>query len=814
MRKILLSILFIVGSFVVMAQESVEDYYMYKIDEARYDDEIIESDTLLFYRAMQRSYDLFDEATAYHFSFVEYARRGVYYTERDATLDGIAMRRANISLLRRLGLSESGYAGVGLQRYKIGGMAGADEFTTADGMPLDRVNVGAFFSGKGYLGGVRAAVNRLMRRGWSLSLYLAGKGGDDLYVGGVYNNAIDAGLRLSKSFDSGSVLSVVAATTISERGMRSGSTQEVFTLRGDNLYNPTWGRQSGEVRNSRVRRDAVPFMVASYSTNIGQNTKMLLSAGGDYGHRRYSALGWYDALTPRPDNYRYLPSYFVGQDVAAEVETVWRSGDEHYIQINWDELYRQNYHSQDGAVYALEDRVERIARGEVLAHFRTDLGGDFAVNYSLRGRYNSTRNYKQMRDMLGASHLIDIDYYLVDDDTFSRKKQNDLRNPDRRITQGDRFGYDYELIDMSAMADVRFEYNSNRWHVSVGAEVGSARIKRKGYFEKELFPGGGSYGESNTIDFAPYTIKATLGYVLSPRHYIDFVGMVANRLPQTENMFLNPQYNNRIVDNPSMEGITSAEFNYKFTSPDVDVVATAYMSSTHSQIDSYRAYDDLSSTFTDVVVDGLGAMRYGVEAAAKLRFSENWRASLAASAGRYIYDKNPFVSHYDDADNTVISSRSESYLGSCFVGGAPQLCGVAELTYINYRGWVASCSLQAAAMRYVDPSFVRRTERVARQSSASEEIYRSFIEQQRLNDAVTVDVSVSRWFDFATSRLSLTLSVRNLLGKSDIVYGGYEQSRIRNYISGAQRIYSPQDDVLTYSYGRTFYAVVSWKFGR
>ena len=83
--------------------------------------------------------------------------------------------------------------------------------------------------------------------------------------------------------------------------------------------------------------------------------------------------------------------------------------------------------------------------------------------------------------------------------------------------------------------------------------------------------------------------------------------------------------------------------------------------------------------------------------------------------------------------------------------------------------------------------------------------------QNRLSDAVTVDASLSRWFNIGVSRLSLTLSVRNLLGSGNIVYGGYESSRIRNYMSGAQRIYAPQDDVLTYAYPRTYYVVVSWK---
>jgi OPA family sugar phosphate sensor protein UhpC-like MFS transporter len=73
-------------------------------------------------------------------------------------------------------------------------------------------------------------------------------------------------------------------------------------------------------------------------------------------------------------------------------------------------------------------------------------------------------------------------------------------------------------------------------------------------------------------------------------------------------------------------------------------------------------------------------------------------------------------------------------------------------------------------------------------------------------------ISLSRWFRVGAGRLSATLSVKNLLGSRNIVYDGYEPSRIRNYYSGEQHIFLPQDDVLTYAYPRTLYAVISWKF--
>lgn len=151
-------------------------------------------------------------------------------------------------------------------------------------------------------------------------------------------------------------------------------------------------------------------------------------------------------------------------------------------------------------------------------------------------------------------------------------------------------------------------------------------------------------------------------------------------------------------------------------------------------------------------------------------------------------------------------------MGDCKIGGTPHVAVSAFLTYFASRGWVASCGVNYAGLRYVEPSFVRRTERVLRQGSVSPEIYSQFLAQQRLGDAVTVDASLSRWFRVGQSRMSLTLSVKNLLNKGDIVYSGHESSRIRHYRSGANTIFAPQDDIITYSYPRTYYGVVSWKF--
>lgn len=811
MKRLVATILLFL-SFSASAQEVEEDYLKYKIDDQPYILKPIESDTLLFYRAIQRRGDKFDDLTSYAFSFVDYSRRGVDFFESRNTIDGISLRYSNIPIIRYLGASENNFSGITGGNQGIGGMGGTREFSLLDGVPVDGGRVSIFFSGKGYLGGIRGLLHTYMPREWSLSTYISARGGNDLYVDGVYNESIDVGLRLTKRFRSDATLSILCASTIGERGLRSGSTEEAFSLLNNNLYNPLWGRQQGKIRNSRTRREAVPFIVAAYSTTIGRSTTMILSAGGDYGRRGVTSLGWYDATTPRPDNYRYMPSYFNNFDISDAIADRWRANDEEYTQIDWEGLYHTNYISDNGAAYALDERVERIARGEVVWRMRSEFGQNLTLSYGLRADINSSRNYKQMRDLLGADHFVDLDYYLLDDDTFSNMLQNDMRHPNRQISQGDRFSYDYTLTTMRIGAEVEMEYRMDLWRFDMDLSVGSEAITRYGHYEKELFPEGGSYGRSSTTRFTPYTARVAVGYVFSPQHFLDIQAMIGSRTPYAANIYLNPQYNNRMADNISAEKHIAVEANYKYTSPKVNLTLSSFFYSRRDMRQMFRAYDDLSGEYCDIEVEGTGTMGYGIEAAAEIRIARLFRAEAAVSAGRYIYSKNPLVTHYTDTTNEIISNHSESLMGDCVAGNTPQITAMAALTYLNYKGWAASCSLQVAAMRYADADFVRRTERVLYQGAVSEEILAQFNHQQRLRDAATVDISLSRWWRVGNGRISATLSVRNLLGNRDIIHSSYEPSRIRNYTSGGRRIYLPQENIITYAYPRNIYAVVTWKF--
>lgn len=818
LKRTTLFFVFVTAVTVLFAQ-TPEDEYLRRIDREAMEDFMpkIEPDSSIFYRAVQSADDIFAEIADYELSFVSFSRRGERFYRQRILFDGIPVRNEYRSLLDNLQVACRRYSGTGHSETFAGGANGCTEYLSELTEPPLGGSLNMNFADKGYWAGVRASISRTYRSGWSLSAFLSGRTGRDLHVDGVFTNAAEAGLRLSKHWNYRNRLTIVAMFSPSERGLRRSSVGEAFTLTGDNLYNPSWGFFNGKVRNANVRRTAIPSIVAAFDSEITTRTTLTVSAGADIGVSGYSALEWFDAQSPIPDNYHYLPSYYYDFGISDEVADMWRNGNAKYTQIDWDELYRQNRMAVDGhAVYAVGDRVERVTAVNVRAAAVTDAGSGMTIGYGASISGNGNRHYRRMRDLLGADYIVDIDQYLVDDATFRNMLQNDSRNPNRRVGEGDRYGYDYRLSTRYAGAFVTLSRQSDRSHLGFAAEIGDETVYRYGFYEKELFPDSKSFGASRKVRLMPYTIKAAYGYSFTPRHYLELSASVSGEMPDADDLFLQTQYNNRIVDNPRLRNVSSAELNYTFLHRTIDLKATIFATLTKNDCEVWHYFDDLWREYSDMVVSGIGRLHIGAEVAANIRISKYWSASAAITAGRYVYAADPLVNLYADTDNRLLVENSVAHMGDCHTGNAPQLAGTASVAYMN-KGWGLRMSLNGAALRYVEPMVMRRTDRVFGQSSNSKETYLKFVTQERLPDAATVDAAVWKVFwvkrDYRSrSRIVVSLSAKNLVGNKNIVYSGRESMRIHRRRVGSTYLYTPFETTYLYAYPRTFRLSVSYRF--
>jgi hypothetical protein len=755
------------------------------------------------------------QALDYNFSAVRYTRRGVNYYDRTTSLNGIEIPFISNSAIRALQLSHKGES---------------DRITLRiDSLQERRTSAGFSFSSRGMPYAITSSTAHKFGNGWSLAANIAARTGRDLHIGGLFGNSLELNAVTSKRWNDRHTLSLALFAKPTMRSSRLASTEEAFRLTGNNLYNPAWGYQDGKVRSSRVRREFMPTIFGGYDLKIDDKTTLNVALTATFGVARYSSLEWYDTNTPTPDNYRYMPSYFIDEDdIYLAVESAWREGDSRYTQIDFNRLIDINRANGGKAVYAMADRVKRTLSSTFRFGATSKLKKG-EMSYGVDVNLRNYRNFKQIIDLLGAKYSLDLDYFLKDDTTVGNLMQNNLATPDRHIAVGDRFGYDYAMRERHITAFATYRYSTDRLNIDLSAEVGYCDISRCGFYQKELFANN-SLGESRHIKLMPYSFRANGGYLIADNHFVEITIASETKSFDSEDLFLQSQYNNRIIDNPSLRNSHSVEARYLIQKENFAISTTLFFAAELNDTNVLHIYDDISGEYADVVVSGSNRLRYGIEAEAEYRFADHFRLTGALAIARYQYSNNSLVTIYSDKSNLLLVNHSESHTKGLSLGNTPQASATLGISYIN-KGWWANLNLNYAGLRYVEPSHTMRTAR-ALATAVSPESYKAMLEQERLGDSFTIDLSLSkslyinrvskkiystvaapRFEDkYPRSRIIFRLGVRNLLGSSNIVYNAYESSRLQRYKLAGEYIYNRQATRYLYAYPRTFYASATFAF--
>ncbi|MFI3285959.1 MAG: hypothetical protein R3Y08_04825 [Rikenellaceae bacterium] len=747
MKRLVLLTLFGSTSIISKAQER-DDYYIFDSSSSllRQDEQepMIEVDTTLFRTPTTFGSDSYADATRYYRVQGASRRRGLYYT----TSAQVVEPRYNYFQL----LEE----------------------------PLPTSGITLYTSKSNYRLAVRASHAQLLDRDWSLDASLWSQTGRDMFVDGVFRNTLSPEITLTKRFADQHFLLINTSLYYSMRGMQNGSTPEVFELVGTNYYNPNWGLYNGEVRNSRVRQILSPDFSLHYQYPIGGGSTLIVESQVDYSQQATSALGWYNAPTPIPDYYSKLPSALPEGEIRDYVSEIWRTNDVSHTQINWDELVRLNSIALDGnALYLLEDRVSQRFDYQLSALIHTEVGERLTLLYGVERLVENDRNFKQINDLLGADHFVDYDQFLGDNYNKTLPLQNNLLSPDNTVLQGESFGYDYSIDNSLLNALLRLNLRTSQLDISFEGEVGRQSLYRLGHFEKERFEGAASLGKSTVVEYAPYNIRLSVGHALSPLCYIALKALSCRLSLNSSSVFINETASNYLVPTISGERINSLSLSFRFNKPSFTLYGELYALSSRNGTSLYWLYDDLSQTMCRGFVSEIGYSSYGVELTADLRLHHDLRFGVTLAAGRYLYDKEPYVELFDDYDLTTISSPTRSLMSGLTLGNSPQIATTANIAYFGLNKYIFNLSSSYAALRYVQPSIIRRSERLLSQAFISPESQDAALSQERLGDIFDVEISVMRffWFDRG-GRLSVRLSVDNLLGNRDRVDYARESNRI------------------------------------
>ena len=627
MRRFLLILLLTILLRPLLFGQEVEQYRLYKLYEAADEPEPlittpIQDSIVTTKRA--KIINLFDRQSS-----VVNDYRGVNYYDQATLFNGVTLPKLSYARARVLGLHRADINPT------------PDNSFTHTQPTAESSNIALSLSTRGYLVGSTASTTQLLKGGWALSSDIAARIGNDAHIAGTYTHSATLNIAIAGKPDSLSSLFVALLFNPSERAIRKASFAQTFALTGDNYYNPAWGFDGTKPRSANTITQIVPTLITSYNREINSKHSFALTAAATIGSTARSALEWLNAATPLPDNYRYLPGYFADSATAEAITSAWANGDSRYTQINFNELRRRNS-LQPQAIYILNDRVTRTTNLQLSANICSRISKSIELKYGIKAELDRARNFKRVADLLSGSKFEDIDYYLIDDNSYANSLQNNLEQPNRYVGVSDRYGYDYALTRTRAALFAQADYTTSHLRTQATVEVAASRIQRRGYFRKELFAHS-SLGRSRALDFADFALHAMAEYTPNESHSIYGQATVAFTPPDAESLFLQSQYNNRTVTSAALSSLYNALIGYTFTHGELTLQTNLFARYVGRQTEVTHLYYDAASEFADVVTTDLATIALGVEAQAQYRLARHWRFGIGASLGRYRYAGAPTV---------------------------------------------------------------------------------------------------------------------------------------------------------------------------
>lgn len=653
----------------------------------------------------------------------------------------------------------------------------------------------------------------MMENGWAFSVSASKRYGTEGAIDGLFYDSYSYFAAAEKKINDQHSLAFSVMGAPTKRAQRSGSTQEVYDLLGDNLYNANWGYLNGEKRASRIKDFHEPIFTLNHYWQLAENTRLTTSAFFQTGYNGSKALNWYNAADPRPDYYRNMPSYYYLQGLteAGDAATeFWKTNPEAGL-IDWNSLYQAN-HGQNAAgkqtAYIMENR--RIDQTNIGLSFllNSQITENMKLNGGLELRKYKGHHYKLIDDMLGGNFWVDVDQFAERDlagDTVA--SQNDLQNPNRIVGEGDTYGYNYNLFqdELNLWANAEFTYNKIDFYV--GATGNYTRIWREGIYQNGRFPDN-SLGESEKKDFMSPGAKTGFTYKVNGRNFIQGNAMWMERAPLLRDAFISQRIRNDFAKGIANETIVGGDISYIIRSPYLKARLTAYQTMFYDQTELRSFYHDDLNTFVNMVMTGIDKVHQGVEFGAEVKLTTAISVTAVASLGNYRITSRPEGTI--TAENATIDETTETfYLKNFYVPGV-QNAGSLGINYRHPAYWFFNANVNYFGKNYLDYNPLRRTMNAidGLYTQADIDKVKAITEQQKLDDAITLDASIGKSIKMGKYFLNLNFSVSNILDNTDLVTGGYEQYR---YESDTQ-MYDKFPAKYFYGLGRTYYLNIGFRF--
>lgn len=747
--------------------------------------------------------NIYASEVGYLFSPVRFRYRAFDQKYNDVYINGIPMndmetgqfRFSNIGGLNQQTKNQEFALPFESNKFAMTGMAGSNNYNFRPASMPAGHRITLTGANRNYtLRGMYTFNTGLSDKGWAFSGNITYRWANEGYVEGTFYNSLSYFLGVQKVFGNGAhSLAFSTWGNPTERASQGAGTDEMYWMANDRYYNPYWGYQNGKKRNSRIVNDFAPTALLTWDWKISDNDKLTTSLMGKYSMYKSTKLNYNNADNPHPNYWKNMPSSYY--DIWDESNSSYRtsealqnwhdaydywSGPKANRQIDWDRLYYSNKQASaqgQDAMYYIQAKHNDALTIALASTFNKQLDKDKNWNIGIVGATNKGMHYQTMEDLLGATQFHNINTYALGTYPANADEiQYDLNNPNAVVKEDDKFGYNYNLLVDNGKLWTSYSENFGILHYLVAAKLGYTAMQRDGKMRNGLAKDN-SYGKSHTAQFIDGGLKFGANINLGRGNTFTLGLGYEHKAPQAKVAFVSPEINNDFVKNLKNERVFSSEIGYQLQTSWLHANINAYYSYLTNVSDWQNFYYDDINSFSYVSITGMKKAYYGVEAGLKFKVTSAFDVKLIGQISDAKILNDNTVSYMNSTKG--VECTETIYNKNMRDNGTPLTAASLGLSY-HSGGWFLDLNANYYDRIYLSysPCYRYHSSATARGNCFdNNEPIRSAFEQAKGHGGFMLDGSIGRSIYLKRGSLSINLSVTNILNNTNIVTGGYEQSR-------------------------------------
>lgn len=604
-----------------------------------------------------------------------------------------------------------------------------------------------------------------------------------------YKKSVGLVHSINKQINDNSKFGFSLLWNIGDQGKSSTTVNETYMLTGMRTYNPNWGWYHKQLYFPSTKQTNAPIFSVRYQKKWNELSTIQYSVAIVVGKQSQSSLEWTKTADPRPDYYRYLPSYIADSAMRNKL-TDWYIQHPEQLQINFDHLEKINLSSADKRSFYIVNQQNSnlfLLHGSILFshffkfNFNTQMGVDYA--------FDRIHYYNTIKDLLGGNYFYNYNSW-INDDGLEMSFQNDIEHPNKKIKKGELWGANYTMLNYTARPWIQFNKTGPVFESGLALGYGMQGIQRIGYNANGLFPIS-SKGKSNLLAFPSWDLRGQLLYKLSGRTYFRSIVYGQWMAPLSEDIYVDQDINALTQPYLRTELHNGADISFFYRAPLIKLSLSAYWKSRLNHTEQKMFYHDGYAAFVYGLVGKMNSINNGMEAAVEANLRQDIQVNFVSTYEQNEFSNNPEYQLLLVNNLTNIASGL-LHLKSLSVTNSPALVNAITLQVQPMVSTRLGLTMVYAQQRPIAVDFFRRSDQVKNKIDAIS--WSHLVASTFLPNEGVLNAFLSKSFQIKRRDKQLkwtsSLSVRNLLN-AFIPVIAYEQSRF-DYVHFNTNKYAPK----------------------